>query len=253
MASGAWAMTSSGGSDGSRRAVAGRQRGAPDRAGLLRVEEDRLPALGELRGHLDVLRAERGQHDRDPVADRVVDQLERLAQAGALVGRQRDRVVAALVGQPLAAPDRTADLDDLPGPADRGVVRHAVPALDDLRPGRAEAEDEPPVGHVVQARGGHRGQRRGAGVQLQDARGDIDPLGLGRDVAELADRVEAVGLGHEHDVQPGLLEVGELGHRLGEPARVVKTHPDAHGHPFSLDPAAPAELARAPGLLKRSM
>src|SRR6202043_3248670 len=46
---------------------------------------------------------------------------------------QRDRVVPAGVLQPLPPPDLAADLDDLPRPADRRVVRDAVPALDHLR------------------------------------------------------------------------------------------------------------------------
>src|SRR6185437_7543153 len=49
-----------------------------------------------------------------------------------------------------------------------------------------------------------------------------------RDEAELADRVEAVGLGHEHDVEPGLLEVGEFIGGLGEAARVAEKHPYPH-------------------------
>src|SRR3712207_9164856 len=62
----------------------------------------------------------------------------------------------------LAPPHLAADLDDLPGAGDRLVVGHAVEALDDLWPRRAEAEDRPPAGERVEPRGGHRGQRRGA-------------------------------------------------------------------------------------------
>ena len=228
MASGAWPTTSSGGSDGSRRARPAAS-GSPH-AGrrLLREVEDRLPALGRLGGHLHVLRPQCRHHDRDPLADRVVDQLERLAQPGPPARWQRDRVVRAGVLQPLPPPHLPADLDDLPGPADRRVVGHPVPALDHLRTGGADAEREPAARHVVQARRGHRGQRRRPRVQLEDAGGDLQPLRPRRDEAELADRVEAVRLRHEHDVQPGLLVVGQLGHGLGEAARVVQGHPDAH-------------------------
>ena len=37
-----------------------------------------------------------------------------------------------------------------------------------------------------------------------------DPFGLGREVADLADRVEAVGLGDPHDVEPDALQVADL-------------------------------------------
>src|ERR1039457_6081695 len=92
MASPAWATTSSGGSEGSRLA--------------------RPAARGG-----------------DALPDRVVDQLEGLAEPGSLVRRQRDRVGLARVLQPLAAPHLPADLDDLPGTADRGVIGPALPAL----------------------------------------------------------------------------------------------------------------------------
>ncbi len=93
-------------------------------------------------------------------------------------------------------------------------------------------EREPAAGDVVEPGRGHRGERGGPGVQLEDPRADLEPLGPGRDEAQLAHRVEAVGLGHEHDVQPGLLVVGELGHRFGETAGVVEMHPDAHAPAF---------------------
>src|SRR5580692_3677463 len=124
IASGADAMTSSVPSAGSGLAFG--ERGVPRDRRLLWEVEDGLPALGDLGGERDVLRAERGDDDRDALPDRVVDQLERLAEAGAaLVGQ---RVVLALVVQPVAAPHHPADLDQLPGPPDRGVVPHAVPA-----------------------------------------------------------------------------------------------------------------------------
>ena len=72
---------------------AGAQRLTPDLVGLLRGEEHRLPALGDLGGQLDVLGAQCGDRDRDAFADRVIDELQRLAQAGPAVGRQRDLVV----------------------------------------------------------------------------------------------------------------------------------------------------------------
>ena len=46
------------------------------------------------------------------VPDRVGDQLQRLAKAGALTLGQRDLVLGALVIEAVPPPDRTADLDD---------------------------------------------------------------------------------------------------------------------------------------------
>ena len=241
IASGAWATTSSAGSDGIPLRGACRQRAAPRGRGLLREVEDWFPALGQLGGEFYVLRPERRHHDRDPFPDRVIDQLERLAQAGALISWQRDGVVPALMHQPLAPPDAAADFDDLPGAPDRRVVRHPMPALDHLRARGPDAQHEPAPGHVVQAGRRHRGEGRRPGIELQDARGDLHPLGLRGEVAELADRIEAVSLGHEDDVEAGLLVIGQLGDGLGEVARVIQCHPDAHTcRAFPKVDAAPA-------------
>src|SRR3712207_8812144 len=54
---------------------------------------DALPIfLRDLGGELDVLRAERGQQHRDALADRGVDQLERLSETGALLDRKSTRL-----------------------------------------------------------------------------------------------------------------------------------------------------------------
>jgi len=103
-----------------------------------------------------------------------------------------------------------------------------VEALDDLRTRRAEAERKPPVGHVVETGRRHRGQRWRPGVELEDPGRDLQPLGAGGDIAELADRVETVGLRDEHDVEPGLLVVAQLRDRFGETAAVVDRHSHAH-------------------------
>ncbi len=219
---------------GSRRARPAASGASPHRSRPLGEVEDRFPALGQLGDHLHVLRAHPGHEDGDPLPYRVVDQLQRLAEPGPLPGGQRQLVVPAVVDQPLAAPHHPADLDDLPGTADRRVVGNPVPPLDHLRPRRPDAEREPAAGNVVEPGRGHRGQRGRARVQLEDPRGDLQPLGPGGDEAKLADRVEAVGLGHEHDLQARLLVVGELLHRLRETARVVQRHPNAHrDRPFA--------------------
>src|SRR3984893_18416072 len=76
---------------------------------------------------------------------RVFDRLEGLPEPGPLARRQRERVVLPGIFEPLAPPHLPADLDDLPGPADRRVIRHGVAALDHLRPGRPDAQHEPPA------------------------------------------------------------------------------------------------------------
>ncbi len=192
------------------------QRAAPHVGRLFRDVEGRLPAVGELGGERDVPRADGRDRDRDALPERVVDQLQRLAQAGALAGRQGHGVVPPGIGQRLTPPDLAADLDRLPGPADRRVEGNAMEALDDLGSRGADAELEASVGQVVQAGRGHRQQRRGTRVQLQDPGRDVRLRGPGGHVTETADRVEAVQLGHGDQLDAGLLVVGQLGGGLGE-------------------------------------
>ena len=66
--------------------------------GQPRRVEDRQPAVADLGGQCDVLRALGAQHDRDVGAQRVGDGLERLAQAGCPGAGQRQRVVRAVTG-----------------------------------------------------------------------------------------------------------------------------------------------------------
>src|SRR5207247_4485621 len=74
--------------------------------------------------------------------------------------------------------------------------------------------------------------------------------------AELAHRVEAVRLGHEHDVEPGSLVVGQVRHGLGEPARIAEKHPYPHNRSVAAEliswispgrPAAGVPRAGRPG------
>ena len=209
-----------------RRAARGRDRaawhpraaGRPIRRPPAPGRKRRLPAVRQFGRERDVLRADRRDRDRDAVPYRVVDQLQRLAQAGAFAGRQRHGVVTSGVGQRLAPPDLAADLDRLPGPADRRVEGHTVEALDDLRPGGAYPQLEAAVGQVVQAGCGHRQQGGGARVELQDPGRDMRAAGPGGDVAQAADRVEAVQFGHGNQLDAGLLVVGQLGGALSEAA-----------------------------------
>src|SRR5208283_6047981 len=98
-----------------------------------------------------------GDPDGDAGPDGVVDELERLAQSGALVRWERDVVRRPVVRQRrLAGPHVAADLDDLPGPGERAVVGHAVEALDHLGPRRAQAELAAATRNGIDAGGGHR-------------------------------------------------------------------------------------------------
>lgn len=89
------------------------------------------------------------------------------AQPGAAAGGQGRLIVLAVVVDVLAPPHLPADLDDLAGAAQRRVERYAVKSLDRLRAGGADAEPETSVGDVVDTGGGHRQQRRGAGVPVR--------------------------------------------------------------------------------------
>ena len=154
---------------------AGLQLSAPHLVVLLGDEHDRQPAVGDLGRRLDAAVLQARPPDRDVAAHRMVDELQRLAEAGALPWRQRRLERLALVVELLLAlPDHAAGLDVLLDPLHRLLVRHAVEALDHLRAAGAEAEDEPAVADVVAAGGRHRHQRRGAGVDVDDAGADLD-------------------------------------------------------------------------------
>src|SRR6201998_112014 len=134
----------------------------------------------------------------------------------------------ALVLQVLPTPHLTADIDDFASAGYRGVVGHTVEALDDLWARGAEPEREPAIGDVVETGRGHRGQCGRSGVQLQDARGQLNPFRAGGQVPQRAHRVERIRLGDKDDVQPGAFEVGHFGGHLFEPARVVDPQSDPH-------------------------
>src|SRR6201996_8873526 len=67
----------------------------PDVPRAIRPVVQRQPAVGDGRRQLHVLRAERGDIDRDPVPDGVGDQLQRLAEAGPLALGERDLILGA--------------------------------------------------------------------------------------------------------------------------------------------------------------
>src|ERR1700677_3108205 len=135
---------------------AGRQRRTPDRVGFLRVVEDRLPALGDLGGELDVLRPQRRDRYRNAFAYRVIDERKGFAQTCPAIRGQWDLIVLAVILHPFPAPHLSTDLHNLAGTAYRRVELDAVKALYHLRSGRADPKAESTVGYRVQARLGHR-------------------------------------------------------------------------------------------------
>ena len=174
--------------------------------GALGVEEERDPAVRDLGGLLHGLRADRAEVDRDVGARRVDQELERLAQAGAL---DRQLELLALVLERALAGERLAhDLHVLARARDGPRERHAVPALGDLRARHAQAEPEAPLGEGVERGRGHGGHRGRAGGDLEQAGAEADPLGHRAQVPEHGGGVLAPGLGHPHGVEA--LAVGEL-------------------------------------------
>ena len=143
------APTTSGTVGTTSKSVAGSCRPGPGRprssaellGGELGCVEDRQPAVGDLPGQLEVLRARpRPGRSGGPLADRRDGQLQRLA--GPV--RQRQPVVLAVVARPSSGPARDRTIADvLPGPGQRPVEPDAVPALRHLRSGDPEPEPEP--------------------------------------------------------------------------------------------------------------
>ena len=162
---------------GPGRPAAGRVRIRVDgAAGAVRVEEDRQPAVGDLAGQVEVLRAERGQVDRD------------LGRTGCRAstsdfpgpsGSGRVKCVPPAVTRRRLSACRTICTYS-PGAAERVGEPHAVPALGHLRPGDAQAQPEPAGGQRVQGGRGHRRHRRGASGDLQDAPNRCRSGGCGR-------------------------------------------------------------------------
>src|SRR5581483_11176658 len=143
-------------------------------AEALRRHEDRQPAVGDLVRERDVLRADRGEVDRDVGPQRSQHQLERLSEPGRAGAVVRDAVVLALVLDHVAPQRRPNDLDILTRLHERLAPRLAVPALYHLRPGRPEPEQEAAAGHEVERGCRHRRIRRRATGDLHDRRADLD-------------------------------------------------------------------------------
>ncbi len=159
--------------------------------------------------------------------------LSGFAQAGPVWKRQR--VVRAVVGErALPGPDVPQDPDVLAHPGERLGERLAIPALDDLRPGHAEAEDRPPAGEMVKRHRRHRGGRGRPCGDLHDCRPELDPLGLRAPPRERHQRVGAVRLGGPDRVKPealGLLHgLERTGRRTAGPVAGVESQSKVARH-----------------------
>jgi len=120
---------------------------------VVRREQRRNPAVGELAGEAKTRRGERRQEDRDVGTQRPHLHLQALGQVEDL----------ALEPERLTSQDGPHDLDGLAHPLHRLLEGHAVPAADDLVPAGAETKDESPVRDEVQRCRRLRDQGRGSG------------------------------------------------------------------------------------------
>jgi len=163
------------------------------------------------------------------LAHRMVDQLQRFAEARSLPIGQRDLDGGAVVDDLLALGDHAADVDVVTDARHRLLVWNAVEALDDLRARGAEAEDEPATRHEVEACRGLAHARCRTRKHIQDASTDFDRVGLGGEIAHLRHRVEAVRLGHPDDVKASLFEFLNLCNVGVEVTGVADLHGELHG------------------------
>ena len=104
-------------------------------------------------------------------------------------------VVPLVLHRLLARQDLAHDRHVLARARERPPVRDAVPALDHLRPGGPEPEDEAPAREGIERHRRHRRHRRRARRHLHDRRAELDLAGLRRDPGERRDGVVAVRLG----------------------------------------------------------
>src|SRR5699024_3874537 len=98
---------------------------------------------------------------------------------GSLIGGQGELIRLTVVFDDLASPDLPTDVYELAGAGQRLVEGDTVPTLDDLGPRAPDSENEASARHGVEAGRGHGGEGRGAGVDRQDPRGELDPFGVG--------------------------------------------------------------------------
>ena len=165
------ATTSSGPRLAGRLAVPAASASPQTSSRLLGREEERQPAVGVLRGALDVLLRRAPRRRSGPPARSglvsIFSGLPRPVPWPAGSGRWK---ILPSCSSALAAQRHPDDVDDLAGAAQRLVVGQAVPALDDLRAGGAEAEDRAAAADVVEAGRGLRERAGRARVDVEDRR-----------------------------------------------------------------------------------
>src|SRR5438034_11382635 len=169
-------------------------------AGAVGRVPDREPAVGDLGRLRHALRPGGGAGDGDlaPVEDRA-ERLPEAARARAAIG---DLIMLALVlERALAGPDRAHDLDVLARPRERLAEGLPVPALDHLRAGDAEPEEEPAARELVERGRGRRGQGRRARRHLHNRAAEADIARLPADPGERRHRVRAVRFRRPHRVE----------------------------------------------------
>ena len=103
-----------------------------------------------------------------------------------------------------------------------------MPALDDLRAAHAEAEDEPPARHRIEAHRSHRDERGRARAGLHDAGAEADARGARGDERQRGRRVVTPRFGGPHVVDAEPLRLDGIGGRL---VPVVVGEPQGHGEP----------------------
>ena len=137
----------------------------------------------------------------------------------------------AVVLEPLAAEHRPHDVDVLARLAERLPPLLPVPALDDLRPRRAEPHQEPAAREHVQRRGGHRRVRRRPSGQLHDRRAEPDRRRQRAEPGERRDRVDAPRLGRPRGRVPEPLRLARKLDQLERArARLRVAHVEAELH-----------------------
>src|SRR4051812_10772176 len=177
-------------------------------------EQHRQPAVAELGRQRDVLRALGAEVNGNLLAQRVDRRLQRLAQPGRILPLVRQRIELAVeLDRPLAGPDLTQDLDVLARARQRLLERHAVPALDHLRPGHTQSKDEAAAGEVVHRQRRHRGHRGLASGHLGDRGAEPELRRLLTPPRERRQAVGAVRLRRPDRVEAELLGLGD---RLGD-------------------------------------
>jgi hypothetical protein len=131
----------------------------------------------------------------------------------------------------LALQDLAQDFDVFAGARHRLAEGHAVPALDDLRSRRADAQQEAVVRQGLQGQRRHRGAGRRTGLHLHDAHTGLDARRAGQDPGRRRHRVGAVGLAAPYRAVAEPLGFQDLVE--GEVVAVIaQKHPEPHGHPF---------------------